>query len=242
MYPGPAPLAPVPRPMLLPVGLTTLAFAGLVGLASGSLVPAYYPILLALGALAWTRRATFAARLSRALSALPLGLAMVAAGYLAVIFEETLAGLLHAMTEGAGPLRMLQAAGQFIAFNLFAFTGIILSLAFWHRKLAFGRWDLFLAAGGWGLFSEGSLFALLANPVAGALLILPNMAVYAVILWPLTLICPPEAQGTVQRPLALRLVLIWLTAFALSLPPIVAVSWLRATHGDWFPACAYIAC
>ena len=228
--------------MILPVALTALAFAGLVGLASGSFVPTYYPILLGLGALAWSRREAFAARLNGALGALPLGLRMVAAGYLAVIFEETLAGLLHAITEGGGPLRMLQAAGQFIAFNLFAFTGIILSLTFWRRKLGFGRWDLFLAAGAWGLFAEGSLWALIGNPVAGALLILPNMAVYAVILWPLTLICPPEAQGTTNRPLALRLVLIWLTAFALSLPPIVAVSWLRATHGDWFPACAYIAC
>ena len=228
--------------MILPAGLTALAFAGLVGLSSGSVVPAYYPIILGLGAVAWIRRESFAARLAGALSALPLGLRMIVVGYLGVITEETIAGLLHALAEGGGPLRMIQAAGQFIAFNLFAFTGIILSLSFWTRKLALGRWDLFLAAGGWGLFAEGSLTALIGSPVAGALLILPNMAVYAVILWPLTLICPSAERGLVKRPLGLRLALIWLTAFALSLPPIMAVSWLRASHGDWFPSCAYIAC
>ena len=116
---------------------------------------------------------------------------------------------------------------------------IIVSLAFWHLRIALGGWDLFWIAGAWGLFAEGSLWAALANPVAGGLLILPNMAVYAVILWPLTLTCP---RGT-WRPLwPLRYGLVWALALALSLPAISAVSALRDAHGDWFPDCAYIAC
>jgi len=222
-------LSPIPPPLPWPVGLTATGFAGLIGLASGSVVPLYYPILLAFGALGWRHR--------RALLRFG-GLGQrVALGYLAVIAEETLAGLLHGLAEGGGPLILAERVGQFIAFNLPAFTGIILSLAFWRRRVIFQPYDLFLAAGCWGLFAEGSLQALIANPLAGALLILPTMAVYAVILWPMTAAPAPQAKRN-----AFRLPLIWATAFALSLAPIGAVSWARALHPGWFPACTYIAC
>ena len=234
-------LAPVPKPLVWPVGLSAMSFALLVGLASGSIVPAYYPLVLTLGALGWRHRIGLSSTLQDSLGRWPFW-GMVAAGYGGVIAEETIAGVLHAMFEGASPLGVLKSAGQFILFNLFAFTGIILSLAFWRERIAFRRWDLFWMAGCWGLFAESSLWALIGNPLAGGLLILPNMAVYAVILWPLMMTCPFSERGVRRWHMCYRLGAVWLLALVLAVPSIAIVSALRSAHPLWFPDCAYIAC
>jgi hypothetical protein len=234
-------LAPVPKPLVWPVAASAAAFSGLVGVASGSVVPFYYPLILAFGAFGFRHGAALARGLQTHLGRWPFW-GMVAAGYAGVVVEETIAGLLHGIYEGAGLPGLVRSAGQFIFFNLFAFTGIILSLAFWRTRISMARWDLFVIAGGWGLFAEGSLWALMANPVAGGLLILPNMAVYAVILWPMMLACPPAARGGWQPHWPLRYGMIWAMALALSLPAVAAVTVLRGAHPAWFPDCAYIAC
>jgi hypothetical protein len=230
----------VPRALVWPVGITALLWAGLLVVTGGVLTAVYHPIVIAVGWAMWRRRD----RVAGALRALPVSpvLRAVLIGYLAVVAEETLAGVLHAVQEGSGAAGALLRIRQFIAFNLLAFTGIVWALALAARHLALGRHDLFVAAGAWGLFAEGTLSALAVHPLAAVLLVLPTAAVYAVILWPAQAALAPGERGHRRWPAAGRLAAVWAAAYALSVPSVLALTALRDAHPDWFPPCAYIAC
>jgi hypothetical protein len=227
----------VPRRMVWLVALATVIWTLVMVLLAGQRFAVYHLILLGVGAALWQGRGPVSAGLRRL--PVPALLRMGLLGYLGVVAEETLVGVLYASTDGAGVgLRV----GQFISFNLFAFTGIIWGLAIGRRLLALGRHDLFLIAGGWGLFAEGVYRWVFVQPLAGSLLILPTMMVYAVILWPAQASVGPEGSGTRVWPLPLRLVAVWALAFVLSLPPMAMLNHLRTTQPAAFPPCDYIAC
>lgn len=232
--------------VILPTSLrwpTALSLAFLVvalWLDARSLIPVYHCIMLGL---VLPMVHMYRQRLARQLSSLPFGSfwRIILLGYMAVVFEETLVGALHALQEGgewgALPIRI----GQFIFFNLFAFTGLIFGMAFLHRLTRFGRFDLFLLCGLWGVFAEGLIFKLPGSPIVASLLLIPTMAVYALIMLPGQLSAPqPDHQK--QWPLPLRLI-VGLTLFwILSIMPMLAATTLRDSHPALFPPCAYIPC
>jgi hypothetical protein len=210
------------------------------------LAPLYYGTMAVIGwgILGQGRWRGFQARLQNLPG--PVWLRCICLGYLAVIFEESLVGTLYALAEGNWPGQWLPRMGQFIGFNLFAFTGAIIGLT-----IAYGRypglrpWHLVLA-GVWGLFAERTWLIFWGNPMAGSLLFAPNMAVYSLILAPIMLSLPDRPRsGTGHDPARApvwALFPVWALMFLLSLPAVAALLTLRAAVPDAFPSCEYIGC
>ena len=224
--------------LLLPPSLVLLA----IGLWSTPqwLAPAFYATMgligwVFMGQGRWRRVQAWLQRLPG-----PVWLRCVLLGYAAVVAEEMLVGTSYALAEGNWPAVWLPRMGQFIAFNLFAFTGAIIGLA-----LAYGRfpglrpWHWVLA-GAWGLYAERTWLLAWDNPIAGALLLAPNLTVYSIILAPLMLSLP--AQSGVTRAPVWALLPVWAVMFALSIPAVGAVLALRAAFPGAFPGCDYIPC
>ena len=221
--------------------VVALALAGLslvLWQSEHRLAPIYYGLMTALGV--WQLGGSRWRRVQAALQKIPLPLALkvVILGYAAVIAEETLVGTLYALNEGFTLSVWRERVGQFIAFNLFAFTGAILGLG-----IAYSLWPGLRPvhvwiAGLWGLFAEGTIMVALGNPIAAALVAPPNIAVYAIILAPLVL-CLPNTNTPLRY---WQIPATWALMFVLSLGPVAALQSLRATHPEAFPRCDYIRC
>ena len=231
----------LPKPLLWIVAVSLCVLALVLDGTTQALAPLYYGTMCVLGVLVYhgDRGVRFAAGLQGLPG--PILLRAVLLGYAAVVFEETLVGTSFALAEGFTTAVWLARVGQFIAFNLFAFTGAILGLAFaTYRLPGLSRWHL-LIAGGWGIFAERSYMIFLGNPIAGVLIAGPNIAVYSIILAPLVLSIPGhDAMGKGRgwwAPFAA-----WALMLLLSLPAVAVLIWLRATYPQAFPNCDYIAC
>lgn len=234
-------------PRLLPDALLWIVAVSLVALTlllwgtTQGLAPLYYGTMCVLGYVAY--RGDRGPRLQSRLQGLP-GPPLLRAlllGYAAVMAEETLVGTSYALNEGLGPAVWVDRVSQFIAFNLLAFTGAIWGLALATRLMpGLSRWHL-LIAGGWGIFAERSYLLFLGNPIAGALIAGPNIAVYSIILAPLVLSIPGhDAQGAGRRPWAPFAS--WALMLLFSLPAVALLMYLRARYPTAFPACDYIPC
>ena len=225
----------LPRWMLWVAVPSIMALTAVLWGTPFRLSPVYYTVMILLGI------GVLRPRLSERLQRLPgpVWLRYILLGYAAVVVEESLVGTLFTLAEGAGPLLWLTRMTQFIAFNLFAFSGAI-----WGLGFAYGRWPglrhwHFWLAGLWGLFAEQTLVLLVQNPIAGLILIAPNMVVYAIILAPAMLSLPPK-PGTPVRIWSLPLA--WGIMLVFSVAPVLGLMALRGAYPDAFPACVYIAC
>lgn len=231
----------LPAPLLLIVALSLGVLTIVLYRTPQALAPLYYGCMCGLGVLLYHGNRGF--RLTARLQALPgpVLLRAVLLGYAAVAFEETLVGTSYALTEGFTLAIWVARAKQFIAFNLLAFTGAIIGLALATRWLpGLSRWHL-LIAGGWGIFAERTFMIFLENPIAGALIAGPNIAVYSIILAPLVLSIP--GHDAVGRGRAWWAPLVaWMLMLFLSLPAVAFLIWLRGICPDAFPKCDYIPC
>ena len=226
------------RWLMLALPPALLVLAVVLWTAPQRLAPLYYGVMGLLGWVAfgqgrWRRAQDWLQRLPG-----PVWLRFLALGYGAVVAEETLVGLAHAGSEGSAAA-VLPRIGQFVLFNLFAFSGAI-----WGMGLAYGRWPglrpwHWLLAGAWGLFAERTWWFLWTNPIAGVILIAPNMVVYAVILAPMMLSLPTHDAPPAKQ---WALPLVWALMLALSVPPVAALIAWRGAWPDGFPSCDYIAC
>lgn len=231
----------LPNPLLWIVALSLVALTLLLWGTTQGMAPVYYATMCGLGYAAY--RGDRGPKLQTFLQNLPAPPVLRAAllGYAAVVAEETLVGTSYALNEGFTPVLWLERVSQFIAFNVLAFTGAILGLTLATRLMpGLSRWHL-LIAGGWGIFAERSYMLFLTNPIAGALISGPNIAVYSIILAPLVLSMPGhDAMGAGRRPWAPLVA--WGLMLALSLPAVALLMYLRATYPTAFPDCEYIAC
>jgi hypothetical protein len=228
----------LPRYLLIAVVVSVLPLVFFLRGTPQQLSPYYYVIVTALGvwALGEARRQEVARRLQRL--PWPVWLKVGILGYGAVIAEEMLVGTLFALNEGFTLATWLERMGQFIAFNLLAFTGAIWGLGVSYMLFPGLRHWHFWQAGLWGIFAESTYLLYISNPVAGALITAPNVSVYAIILAPLMLSLP-ERAGTPrwwQMPAA------WAIMLALTIGPVLLLNQLRADHPGAFPSCEYIAC
>jgi hypothetical protein len=81
----------------------------------------------------------------------------------------------------------------------------------------------------------------LGNPIAGALIAGPNIAVYSIILSPMVLSIPDhDAPGLGRKFWAPAAA--WIIMLILSIPAVALLLYLRATYAAAFPPCDYIAC
>ena len=220
------------------IGLAVLSLAAMVPMLWGSdhrLAPAYYGMMLALGV--WADRKGWAAHWLQGLPG-PVVLRVLALGYGAVLAEETLVGTLYALAEGITPALWAARVGQFVAFNLLAFSGVIWGLGIAYMAWpGLRRWHLVLA-GGWGLFAEGTLAMYAQNPIAALALTPTNICIYTIILAPL-MVSLPKREGAFrwwQVPAT------WALCLALSIAPVAGLMQLRAAYPAAFPSCAYIRC
>jgi len=206
-----------------------------------TLSPLYYAGMCAIGVLALHGNAGL--RTGAWLQSLPLPVMLraILLGYLAVMAEETLVGTLFALNEGFGLTVWAQRVRQFISFNLLAFTGAILGLAVALRILpGLSKWHL-LIAGAWGIFAERSYLLFLGNPIAGAVIAGPTIAVYSIILAPMVLSVPGhDADGPGRRIWAPLVA--WGLMLVISVPAVAVLIYLRGAYPDAFPNCDYIAC
>jgi hypothetical protein len=231
----------LPKPLLWIVALSLVALAALLYGTAQGLAPVYYGTMCLLGWIAF--HGNRGPRLQAWLQSLPAPplLRAVLLGYGAVIAEETLVGTSYALNEGFTVAIWVERVGEFIAFNLLAFTGAILGLTLAVRLLpGLSRWHLVIA-GGWGIFAERSYLLFVENPIAGALIAGPNIAVYSIILAPMVLSLPGHDAAGPGRKLWAPLVA-WALMLALSLPAVALLMHLRATYPAAFPNCDYISC
>lgn len=235
------PFVVLPRVFIVPVALSLAFLVVVMWLSAGSLIPVYHVVMLGgvLPLVGW-RRAALAAALQRV--PLPPFWRLVVLGLCAVVLEESVVGVLHGLQEGAGVGGILRRMGQFILFNLFAFSGLVIGFALLTRRYAVGRYDLLVIGGAWGVFAEGLLARLMSAPLVAGLLLLPTMSVYALILLPAQMSLRAGERGTRASPPVARAVLTLGLIWLLSVPAILAVTSLRAAHPALFPPCAYIAC
>lgn len=237
---GPQRIAVLPGALVLAVLGSVIFLAVVLHGSAQAMSPFYYLVMTLLGWAVFRR-----ARVGRAEAWLqglpgPAVLRAVGLGYAAVVFEETLVGTFFALNEGITAQVWMERVWQFIAFNLLAFSGAIWGMAVMLRRWpALRAWHLPIA-GAWGLFAERSYLIFLENPIAGALIAAPNIAVYSIILAPLTLSLP-AAEGD-ARPVWWRAVVIWAVMFALSVPFVAALLGLRGGFPAVFPSCDYISC
>ena len=189
----------LPKPLLWIVAVSLVALGALLYGSTQGLAPLYYGSMCVLGV--WAFHGGRGPRVAAWLQGLPMPVLLraVMLGYGAVIAEETLVGTFYALNEGITPMVWLGRVQEFITFNLLAFTGAVLGLTAAVRLLpGLSRWHL-LIAGAWGVFAERSYMLYFSNPIAGALITGPNVAVYSIILAPLVLSMPghddPAAGG-----------------------------------------------
>ena len=231
----------LPKPLLWIVALSLVALAALLYGTTQGLAPAYYGTMCLLGWIAF--HGDRGPRLQSWLQSLPGPplLRAVLLGYAAVVAEETLVGTSYTLNEGFKAEIWTERVSQFIAFNLLAFTGAILGLTLATRLMpGLSRWHL-LIAGGWGIFAERSYLLFFGNPIAGALIAGPNIAVYSIILAPLVLSMPGhDVPGPGRKPWAPFVA--WALMLALSLPAVALLMYLRSTYPAAFPNCEYISC
>jgi hypothetical protein len=231
----------LPKPLLWIVALSLMALAALLYGTTQGLAPAYYGTMCLLGWIAF--HGDRGPRLQSWLQSLPGPplLRAVLLGYAAVVAEETLVGTTYTLNEGFTATIWVERVSQFIAFNLLAFTGAILGLTLATRFMpGLSHWHLIIA-GGWGIFAERSYLLFFGNPIAGALIAGPNIAVYSIILAPMVLSMPGHSADGHGRKLWAPLVA-WALMLALSLPAVALLMYLRSTYPAAFPNCEYISC
>lgn len=228
----------LPLPLLAVVAVSLAALAVILHGTAQQFAPLYYALMCGLGWAAFGGNRGPVTRLWLRRLPGPVMLRAILLGYAAVILEETLVGTLYAINEGGTVAVLAERVRQFISFNLLAFTGHILGLTLACRLFAGVPQQLMLIAGVWGLFAERTYLIFLGNPIAGALIAGPNIAVYTIILAPLVLSMPDRpGKPKVWLPL-----MAWALMLALSLPAVALLGALRQSHPQAFPNCDYIAC
>jgi len=128
---------------------------------------------------------------------------------------------------------------QFWAFNIFAFTGLILAWAWMSRWLMFSRRERFYLSGLFGLYAEKTIFVLFSNPLAFLFFAPLEMITYGLILTPAQLSVP--VHGSLSSLRLPRYAVSLLLPFLVSIPFIALLMVLRA-HFPWaFPPTKFIS-
>ena len=224
-------------PLYVSVGLLTLIIGALIHEA----MPLYLVLMVFVFAPLLQRHQVAIGRWLQSLPG-PLLVKFLLLGYAGVIVEETIIGTVHMINEGFNVAEWHERIGQFIAFNLFAFTGLILGLFIIARRYRFHALDGWIIAGAWGLIGERTILAISANPVGSLLLLLPTMAIYSVIVTPALLSLPEEKRGRRDFRAPWRHFTAWALMLVMSIIPMIGLAVLRDQHPDAFPKCEYIPC
>ncbi len=159
-----------------------------------------------------------------------------------VLLEETLAGLINNINEGFAIPLFLTRVGQFWAFNLLAFAGLIFALAFIHKLRLLTKKESVLLVSLFGIYAEHVYMFIVSNFLIFLVYAPLVIFIYYLIFAPSLYFLSGEEIHTRSWPQIIRYVVAVVLVFCMSLPFIGALSKLRATHPDNFPPCSMIAC
>lgn len=227
---------------------TTLAIGTLVScavfwilysLANASILPGafYYVVWIGgFGGLLWNYRAAVEKALQR--WALHPLLKFLLLGYGAVLLEEILAAFSNNLTEGFSLPLFLLRISQFWAFNILAFTGLIVGWYVLLRYVRFSRREVFYLSGAWGVYAEHLYVHAFTNPIAFACLLLPTIFTYGVIMAPAMM--SVRSSGTQTFPAFIKYCIAFTTIFTCSLLPTGLLLYLRASYPGIFPPETFI--
>lgn len=228
----------IPRALLWPTAIS-LVLINIIGISRGSFIFLYYLVFVGLGGFLFIQNSEKIKELLQR-SAIPRLALFAIVGYLMVLFEESIVGAVHAITEGLTLSSLIERVGEFWLFNIFAFTGFIFAWYVASRRFPYTRGEIFLLSGVWGLYAEHIFTQFASSPAMAILLILPTMCSYALISAPMLLIFEGRHRSKGGR--LRRYAFVVILMLALSLPPIALLKDLRNRFPHAFPPCQYIAC
>jgi hypothetical protein len=207
----------------------------LYSLATHELFPGslYYLVMIAgVGGLIWKNHRILNEKLG-SWKLNPL-LKFLILGYGMVLFEEVFAALANNFAEGFSFPVFILRVGQFWAFNLLAFTGFVFGWYLLLKYVGFTKREIFYLSGVWGLYAEHFHLLFLANPTAAAVLALPTMFVYGVIVTP-AMFSVEKMGEKIIRPSLLKYTLALAVIFVCSIIPVLALLYLRTHYPFVFP-------
>jgi hypothetical protein len=203
-----------------------------------SFLPLYYVLWEGgVGWYIWRHRASLEARLvawqaGNFRKFLSLGIYMI-------LFEETFAGISMHLASARSVNDFVVGILQFYAFNLLALPGMILGWYFLMKKIRYTRKEIFVLVGLFGLFAEKVYIFVITSPIIGALLILPTMFAYILIMTPSVL----SYRGPEGRSLwrVLRYPLGLIVPIITSVPLILVLFILKAHFPGLFPPAGFVS-
>ncbi len=166
---------------------------------------------------------------------IPAGARFVLLGYSMVLLEEIFAALCNHISEGFALPVYFVRVGQFWAFNLLAFSGLIWGWYFLMARWHYAYPEAVFWVGLYGFIAEHGLSYLASNPILAAVLFPLNFFTYGLILSPALL------SLDVGQRLHRDLHPLWRGVLGLGLPLLLAMPFvallgiLRTVHPLWFP-------
>jgi hypothetical protein len=156
-------------------------------------------------------------------------------GYSMVLLEEIFAALCNHISEGFALPLYLVRVGQFWAFNLLAFSGLIFGWYFLVRHWHYTYSEAVFWVGLYGFIAEHGLSTLASNPVLAVVLFPLNFFTYGVILSPALLSLDMEQHARSDLHPLWRGVLGLGLPLLLTMPFVALLGMLRTVHPLWFP-------
>ncbi|NUM25842.1 MAG: hypothetical protein HUU49_04475 [Candidatus Buchananbacteria bacterium] len=160
-------------------------------------------------------------------------------GYGAVLTEEIFAALVNHLSEGFNTVLYLQRILQFWAFNIFAFSGLIMGWYVLTKKIQYSKTEIFFLTGVFGLWTERIFPVALTNPIAFFFWTPLVIFVYGIIITPAMLSINTKGEIISFHPI-LKYALTYAIIILFSLPPVI-VLWLLRLYYPWlFPPAEFI--
>ena len=155
-------------------------------------------------------------------------------GYSMVLFEEFFAALFNHLTEEFSISIFLLRIFQFQFFNIFAFTGLILTLTYLLKKYEFSKKEFFIFVGIFSVFSEG-LFSNIFFLVFWGIV---NAIIYCIIFYPIYLSIEKKGTKKINIYYNFLLFALLLIFFTIIISPFV--DFLRNSWPFLFPPVKFI--
>jgi hypothetical protein len=154
-----------------------------------------------------------------------------------VIIEETIAALINNINEGFNVGLFIIRTGQFNAFNLLGFSGIIIGLYLLNRLRILNKRESVVLIALFGIYAEhvytqSPIIFLVYAPIV--------MYIYYLIFMPAVSILKEESTRSIHK--VVRYVLSGILVFVLSMPFVGIIMVLREHHPEYFPPCKMINC
>lgn len=199
-------------------------------------MPVYVDLLIVivyLGKFLWEKY-----KLNTLTARYPIALVYFVSAYFMVLFEETLAALTWSLIEGFSLGLFIVRIGQFWAFNVIVFSGVIIGMYMCNRFRLLGKKELFVLIALFGTYAE-HLYTQ-GSPVVFFVYAPIVMLIYYLIFSPAITVLPLREIRTIHP--FFRYMCSLIIVGIISLPFVIVLAELRKNNPHYFPPCAMINC